>query len=40
MPAASALYALYRGGSVSMGELTSARESLGIEPDKANPVDV
>ena len=36
----AALYALYRGGSVSMGELTSARESLGIEPDKANPVDV
>ena len=36
----AALYALYRGGTISMGELTSARETLGIEPDKANPVTV
>ena len=36
----AALYALYRGGTLSMGELTSARESLGIEPGRANPVTV
>jgi pyruvate dehydrogenase E1 component len=36
----AALYALYRGGTISMGELTSARETLGIEPGKANPVTV
>jgi pyruvate dehydrogenase E1 component len=36
----AALYALYRGGALSMGELTSARESLGIEPGRANPVTV
>ncbi|MBT8040365.1 MAG: pyruvate dehydrogenase (acetyl-transferring), homodimeric type [Gammaproteobacteria bacterium] len=36
----AALYALYRGGTLSMGELTAARESLGIEPGRANPVTV
>ena len=36
----AALYALYRRDLLSMSELISARESLGIEPGKANPVDV
>ena len=36
----AALYALYRRDVVSMGELTEARSSLGIDPGKANPVDV
>jgi pyruvate dehydrogenase E1 component len=34
----AALYALYRRDLVSLGELTEARESLGIDPEKANPV--
>jgi pyruvate dehydrogenase E1 component len=36
----AALYALYRQGLVSMGELLKARESLRIDPEKANPVSV
>lgn len=36
----AALYALYRRELLSVGELISARESLGIDPEKANPVDV
>ena len=36
----AALYALYRRDVISMGELTEARSSLGIDPGKANPVDV
>ncbi|MEE4218785.1 MAG: pyruvate dehydrogenase (acetyl-transferring), homodimeric type [Xanthomonadales bacterium] len=36
----AALYALYRRELLSVGELISARESLGIDPAKANPVDV
>jgi len=36
----AALYALYRQGLLDMGELTAARESLGIDPGKVNPVDV
>ena len=34
----AALYALYRQGLVSMHELLAARESLGIDPGKTNPV--
>jgi len=34
----AALYALYRRELVSMGELLEARASLGIDPDKSNPV--
>jgi pyruvate dehydrogenase E1 component len=34
----AALYALYRQGLLSMGELLTARERLGIDPAKANPV--
>jgi pyruvate dehydrogenase E1 component len=36
----AALYALYRRDLLSMGELLAAREKLGIEPGKVNPVDV
>jgi pyruvate dehydrogenase E1 component len=36
----AALYALYRRELISLGELTAARESLGIDPAKVNPVDV
>lgn len=36
----AALYALYRQGMLNMGELTAARESLGIDPGKVNPVNV
>jgi len=36
----AALYALYRRDLLNMGELLAAREKLGIEPGKANPVDV
>jgi len=32
------LYALYRQGQLSMGELLGAREKLGIDPAKINPV--
>ena len=34
----AALYALYRRNLLDMGELVSARERLGIDPGKANPV--
>jgi pyruvate dehydrogenase E1 component len=34
----SALYALYRRDELSMDELVSAREQLGIDPGKENPV--
>jgi pyruvate dehydrogenase E1 component len=34
----AALYALYRQGLVSMSELLAARASLGLDPDKINPV--
>jgi pyruvate dehydrogenase E1 component len=34
----AALYALYRRELLSLGELTAARESLGIDPAKVNPV--
>ena len=34
----AALYALYRQGQLSMGELLGAREKLGIDPAKINPV--
>jgi pyruvate dehydrogenase E1 component len=33
----AALYALYRRDLFSLGELTAARESLGIDPAKVNP---
>ena len=33
----AALYALYRQGQLSMGELLTARERLGIDPAKVNP---
>jgi hypothetical protein len=36
----AALYALYRQGLFSQGELLSARAKLGIDPDKINPVKV
>ena len=36
----AALYALYRQGTLSMGELTAARSALGIDPGKVNPVSV
>ena len=36
----AALYALYRRDQFSLGELTAARESLGIDPGKSNPVEV
>jgi pyruvate dehydrogenase E1 component len=36
----AALYALYRKGMLAPGELLSAREKLGIKPDKANPARV
>ncbi len=36
----AALYALYRRDVISMGELTEARSSLGIDPGKVNPVNV
>ena len=36
----AALYALYRRDQFSLGELTAARESLGIDPAKSNPVEV
>ena len=32
----AALYALYRRDQFSLGELTAARESLGIDPAKSN----
>jgi pyruvate dehydrogenase E1 component len=34
----AALYALYRRELISMSELLAARNSLGIDPDKVNPV--
>ena len=34
----AALYSLYRRELLSMSELLEARESLGINPDKTNPV--
>jgi pyruvate dehydrogenase E1 component len=34
----AALYSLYRRELLSMSELLAARESLGIDPDKTNPV--
>jgi pyruvate dehydrogenase E1 component len=36
----AALYTLYRRELLSLGELTAARESLGIDPAKVNPVNV
>ena len=36
----AALYALYREERFSLGELTAARESLGIDAGKPNPVSV
>jgi pyruvate dehydrogenase E1 component len=36
----AALYALYRQGLVSMSELLDARKTLGIDPEKVNPVSV
>ena len=36
----AALYGLYRQGQLSISELLAARESLGIDPDKANPSSV
>ncbi|MGD8346756.1 MAG: pyruvate dehydrogenase (acetyl-transferring), homodimeric type [Lysobacterales bacterium] len=36
----AALYALYREERFSLGELTAAREALGIDADKPNPVSV
>ncbi|NNK38273.1 MAG: pyruvate dehydrogenase (acetyl-transferring), homodimeric type, partial [Xanthomonadales bacterium] len=36
----AALYALYRRNLLDMGELVSARERLGIDPGKTNPVTV
>ena len=33
----ASLYALYRQGQLSMGELLGAREKLGIDPAKTNP---
>jgi len=33
-----ALYGLYRQGLIGTGELLAARSSLGIDPDKTNPV--
>jgi pyruvate dehydrogenase E1 component len=32
-----ALYALYRQGLLSQGDLLEARSKLGIDPDKPNP---
>jgi pyruvate dehydrogenase E1 component len=34
----AALYGLYRQGLIDTGELLAARSSLGIDPDKINPV--
>ena len=34
----AALYALYRRELLSMSDLLAARESLGIDPEKVNPV--
>jgi pyruvate dehydrogenase E1 component len=36
----AALYALYGQGLVSMSELLDARKTLGIDPEKVNPVSV
>jgi pyruvate dehydrogenase E1 component len=36
----AALYALYRQGLLGQGELLSARDKLGIDPDKINPVSI
>ena len=36
----AALYTLYRRELLSLGELTAARDSLGIDPAKVNPVTV
>jgi pyruvate dehydrogenase E1 component len=36
----SALYGLYRQEQVSLNELLSARESLGLDPEKPNPSNV
>jgi pyruvate dehydrogenase E1 component len=36
----AALYALFRQGVYSQGDLLSAREKLGINPDQANPLKV
>jgi pyruvate dehydrogenase E1 component len=36
----AALYALHRKGLVSQGDLLEARTSLGIDPDKSNPLHV
>ena len=36
----AALYALYRQGLFSQGELLAARSKLGIDPDKINPIKV
>ena len=33
----AALYALYRRGLISQGDLVAARAKLGVEPDKINP---
>lgn len=33
----AALYALYRGGLISQGDLLNARATLGLDPDKPNP---
>ena len=35
---AVALYALYRRELIGMSELLEARASLGVDPDKTNPV--
>ena len=34
----AALYALCRQGKLSMSDVLAAREKLGIDPDKVNPV--
>jgi pyruvate dehydrogenase complex dehydrogenase (E1) component len=34
----AALYALYRQGLLSQGDLLSARSKLGIDPDQINSV--
>ena len=36
----AALYGLYRQEQLSINELLAARESLGIDPEKANPSSV